>query len=102
MHGRVRILVLCVVTAAGAHGVLADSAQSVVPPRDCGRMTVKGSPYQVKVDQITCAQGRRFGKSYLVDHVKPSGYRCRDLPSRVGRVRVYCSSGRRVFFLIRR
>jgi hypothetical protein len=65
-------------------------------------MAIKGSPYQVKVDQITCAEGRRFGKRYLVDHAKPSGYRCQDFDSRVGRVRVYCNNGRRVFFLIRR
>jgi hypothetical protein len=75
---------------------------AVVPPRDCGRMTLKGKPYQVKVDQISCADGRGYARDYVVRKAKPRGYRCREYPSRKGRVRFYCANGRKVVFAIRR
>jgi hypothetical protein len=75
---------------------------AVVPPRDCGRMTLKGRTYQVKVDQISCGDGRAFTRAYVNDKVSPKGYKCRDYPAKKGRVKFYCADGRRVFFGIRR
>ena len=72
------------------------------PPEDCGRTTVGGKRYQVKVDQIRCSTGLRHARRYLATGARPSGYRCRTYPSRRNRVRFYCSSDRRVFFAIRR
>ena len=90
--------------AAGLLCTLAmgSAAHAVVPPRDCGRMTLKGKPYQVKVDQITCADGKRFTRDYVEHKVTPRGYKCRNYPTKKGRVKFYCANGRRVFFGIRR
>lgn len=77
-------------------------APAVVPPRDCGRMTVSQKRYQVKVDQITCSSGRSFAKRYIARRSKPRGYKCKQFPSKRNRVRFYCNNGKRVFFAIRR
>ncbi len=75
---------------------------AVEPPQNCGRMTVKGKRYQVKADQISCRTGRDYAKRFIRSGRKPRGYRCRDYPSRVGRVDFYCNDGRKIFFAIRR
>ncbi len=65
-------------------------------------MTVKGKRYQVKADQISCGTGRDHARRFLQSGRKPRGYRCRDYPSRRGRVDFSCNDGRKVFFAIRR
>jgi hypothetical protein len=77
-------------------------AGAVVPPKDCGRMSDGGQRYQVKVDGISCKAGRRYASRYLDRESSPAGYRCRDYPSRRGRVDFYCNAGRKIFFAIRR
>lgn len=96
-----RILVTALAVVACAL-VAAPGAGAVVPPRDCGRSTLGGKPYQIKVDQISCAQGRSFARGYVSSRSRPRGYRCRDYPTKKGRVKFYCANGRRVFFAIRR
>ena len=77
-------------------------APAVVPPRDCGTMSVSGKRYQVKVDQISCRSGKSYSKSYITRRTKPRGYTCKRYPVRKGRVSFYCNDGRKVFFAIRR
>lgn len=96
---------LAVATAAVTIGALAGgaaTAPAVVPPKDCGRMTVEGKRYQVKVDQITCRSGKRYAKTYLTSRRKPSGYTCRRYPVRKNRVVFLCNNGRKQFLAIRR
>jgi hypothetical protein len=97
----VRTLIACV-AAVGCALAAAPAVHAVVPPRDCGRMAIEGKRYQVKVDQITCADGKRYARAYLADGTSPRGYTCRSYPTRKGRVKFYCANGRRVFFGIRR
>lgn len=97
-----RLSALAATAAVGALALGAGSAPAVVPPRDCGNMSVSGKLYQVKVDQISCSSGKRYAKTYLQRHTKPRGYTCKRYPARRNRVTFYCNNGRRVFFAIRR
>jgi hypothetical protein len=99
VHVSMLRLVLLVALLALA---LPSAAPAIVPPKDCGRMTLKGKRYQVMVDQISCGAGRAYVKAYFKRHHKPGGYSCRTYPSKRNRVRFYCNSGRKVFFAIRR
>ena len=81
---------------------LAPAATAVVPPKNCGTLTVKSKRYQVKADQISCSTGRDHARRYLRTGRKPRGYRCKDYRSRRGSVDFYCNNGRKVFFAIRR
>jgi hypothetical protein len=78
------------------------AAEAVVPPKNCSTMSVSGKRYQVKADQISCRSARRYAKRYIRSERKPRGYRCRDYPSKKGRVDFYCNNGRKIFFAIRR
>ena len=89
-------------TAAGALAAGPALAPAVVPPRDCGTMSVSGKRYQVKVDQISCRDGKSYTKTYLQKRTKPGGYTCKRYPVRKNRVSFYCNDGRKVFFAIRR
>ena len=80
----------------------AGPAAAVIPPKNCGTMTVKGKRYQVKADQISCSSGRDYARRFILRGSKPRGYRCRDYPSRKRRVDFYCNKGRKIFFAIRR
>jgi hypothetical protein len=86
----------------GAALMIPTAATAVVPPKNCGTMSVKGKRFQVKADQISCRSGRRYAARFLRRGSKPRGYRCRDYPSRKGRVDFYCNNGRKIFFAIRR
>jgi hypothetical protein len=99
---RLPSLITALVAALAVGGLTAGPAGSVIPPRDCGRMSADGARYQVKVDGITCRTGKRYADAYLERNSRPRGYRCRDYASRTGRVRFYCNAGRKVFFAIRR
>jgi len=88
--------------ALGAALLIPTAATAVVPPKNCGSMSVEGKRYQVKADQISCRSGRRYAGRYLRSGGKPRGYRCRNYPSKKGRVDFYCNSGRKIFFAIRR
>ncbi len=88
--------------AVAALLALPATATAVVPPKNCGMMTVKAKRYQVKADQMSCATGRDHARRFLRSGRKPSGYRCKDYPTKRGEVDFYCNKGRRVFFAIRR
>ena len=93
---------LLALVAVAALLALPLSAGAIVPPKDCGKMTLNGKRYQVKADQITCASGRKYVKSRLVAHRTPKGYKCSVYPAQKNRVRLSCANGRKTFFAIRR
>ena len=97
-----RLVAVAATVTIGALAGGAATAPAVVPPKDCGRMTVEGKRYQVKVDQISCRSGKRYTKTYLTSSRKPSGYTCRRYTARKGRVTFTCNDGRKQFFAIRR
>ena len=57
---------------------LGASAQShaIVPPKNCGTITVKGKSYNIKADQLPCKSARTYASRYLGSGVKPRGYSC--------------------------
>jgi len=88
--------VTCAMLAATAPHTVA-----IVPPSDCGRLTVKAKRYDVKADQLRCSTARVHARRYLSTHRRPSGYRCRDY-GRETKLKFRCSRGIKVFFAIRR
>lgn len=80
---------------------LTSPAWAPVPPRNCGMLEAKGKRYNIKADQIRCPRARRYARRYLVDHVKPSGYSCRNY-GRETSIKFRCSKGVRVLFAIKR
>jgi hypothetical protein len=97
-----RLTALAATAAITALAGTAATAPAVVPPRDCGNMSVSGKRYQIKVDQISCKDGKGYAKKYIQSRSKPRGYSCKRYPARKNRVTFYCNNGRRVFFAIRR
>lgn len=97
------LLALAALTAALLVGVAAAGppAGAVVPPTDCGTLSVDGKRYTVKADQLRCADARSHTRRYLGERRRPAGYRCRDYTSST-KLRFRCSKGVRVFFAIRR
>ncbi len=91
-----------VVAAVAAALCLPAAAPAVVPPKDCGRMTVKGKRYQVKADQISCSTGRDHARRFLSSGRKPGGYKCRKFSRDKNKVNFQCNKGRTVFLAINR
>ena len=98
----IRLTAVVASLTAAALTVGSATAPAVVPPRDCGKMSVSGKRYQVKVDQISCRSGKRYARTYIQRRTKPRGYSCKRYPVRKGRVAFYCNNGRKIFFAIRR
>ena len=97
-----RLPILAALLASLAVALTAAPTPAVVPPEDCGRMTVSGKRIQVKVDQITCKSGKRYATNFMRSRSKPRGYTCRTYPAKKNRVRFYCNNGRKIFFAITR
>lgn len=81
--------------------IIPPHSPAIVPPSDCGTLTVKAKRYSIKSDQLRCATARSHARRYLSSKVKPSGYRCRDYGSST-KLKFRCSRGVKVFFAIRR
>jgi hypothetical protein len=81
--------------------VAAAPARAIVPPKNCGFMTVSGHRYNVKADQLRCRPARTNTRRYLEHHRKPAGYTCRDYTSGTS-LKFRCSRGIKVFFAIKR
>jgi hypothetical protein len=60
-----------------AAAALSGPSQAIVPPKNCGTITVKHQRYTIKADQLTCAKARTYAARYLGSKVRPSGYSCR-------------------------
>lgn len=97
-----RLAAFAATAAIGALAGTAATAPAVVPPRDCGTMSVSGKRYQVKVDQISCRDGKGYSKTYLSQRKEPRGYTCRRYASKRNRVAFQCNNGRKQFLAIRR
>jgi hypothetical protein len=89
-------MMLVVATAASA-----TPASAIVPPVDCGMLTVDGRRYNIKADQIRCSTAKPYARRYLATSRKPAGYRCRNYSSRT-KLKFRCSRGVKVFFAIKR
>ena len=76
-------------------------AQAIVPPRDCGRITVKSKRYNIKADQMRCSDAVRYSRRYLGTRRKPRGYTCRRYGSET-KLAFRCRRGLRNLFAIRR
>ena len=104
MHHRpTRRTCLAAATLALTCGMLALAPLSaaIVPPADCGMLTVKGKRFNVKADQLRCRTARPHARRYLSAHRRPTGYRCRDFGAQT-KLEFRCSRGVKVFFAIRR
>jgi hypothetical protein len=64
------LLVLVALAAAGP-------VHAIVPPKNCGTITVKGKRYNIKADQLTCTKARTYASRYLASSTRPPGYSCR-------------------------
>lgn len=80
---------------------LATPSPAIVPPTDCGNLTVKGKRYNVKADQLRCKTARPLASRYLATHRRPRGYTCRDFGSET-KLEFRCARGIKVVFAIRR
>jgi hypothetical protein len=79
------------------------AAHAIVPPRDCGRLSVSSRTYVVKADQLPCRDAKRYTSRYLGrSHVKPSGYTCRRYKASETALAFRCTRGIKTFFAIRR
>ncbi len=79
----------------------ADEAGATVPPRNCGMMTVEGSRFQIKADQMHCRTAKSHSRRYLSGGSRPSGYHCRNYNGGT-KLKFRCWKGDRLFFAIRR
>jgi hypothetical protein len=84
-----------------ATGLMATGAGATVPPKDCGKITVKSKRYQIKADQMRCDTAKTYSRRYLSRHARPSGYRCRSYSGGTA-LKFRCSKRVKVFFAIRR
>jgi hypothetical protein len=82
-------------------GLIAPGAGATVPPKNCGKITVKSKRYQIKADQMRCVTAKTYSRRYLRRHARPSGYRCRSYSGGTA-LKFRCSKRVKVFFAIRR
>lgn len=92
---------LALVMTVATLSALAPRSDAIVPPRDCGTLTVKANRYAIKADQLRCVTAKAHAKRYLSTRSRPRGYRCRDFGSET-KLKFRCSRGVKVFFAIRR
>lgn len=52
------------------------SSEAIVPPKNCGTITVKGHRYQIKADQLSCSKAKTYASRYLASGTRPAGYSC--------------------------
>ncbi len=94
-------LALALALTCVALAAIAAPSPAIVPPTDCGRLTVKAKRYTIKADQLRCVTARSHASRYLSRHRRPSGYRCREF-GRESKLEFRCARGIKVFFAIRR
>jgi hypothetical protein len=98
---RGRLAAFALVMAVAAPAALAQHSIAIVPPTDCGTMTVKAKRYTIKADQLRCPTARSHAKRYLSSATKPPGYTCRTYGAET-KLKFRCARGIKVFFAIRR
>jgi hypothetical protein len=102
MHIR-RITGTCLtaLALAVACAMLATPSAAIVPPTDCGVISVKGKRYDIKADQLRCKTAKPYASRYLSTRHRPSGYTCRNFGAET-KLKFRCSRGIKVFFAIKR
>jgi hypothetical protein len=75
-------------------------AGATVPPRDCKTMSAGARSYAIKSHLLRCTTARRYARSWLDSGRRPPGWRCTQ--PRNTRLKLHCTRGERVFFVIRR
>ena len=55
---------------------VAITSEAIVPPKNCGTITVKHRRYQIKADQLPCSNAKTYASRYLASGTRPPGYRC--------------------------
>jgi hypothetical protein len=55
---------------------VAATSEAIVPPKNCGTITVKHRRYQIKADQLPCSSAKTYASRYLGAGTRPPGYRC--------------------------
>lgn len=93
--------VLALVMALATLAMLAPDSPAIVPPSDCGTLTVQGKRYTIKADQLRCSSAKAHARRYLLTRSRPSGYTCRNFGAET-KLKFRCSRGIKVFFAIRR
>jgi hypothetical protein len=99
------VLKILVPAALVALGLTIGSAQAIVPPKDCGRLTAAHKHWRIKADQISCKRARSYAKAYIVHHTRPRGYTCHRYKSSETSLYAKCVNRRanpdRTVFIIR-
>ena len=98
---RACLVAAALVTACALLAALAPRSAAIVPPSNCGTLTMKTTRYNIKADQLRCRSARSYASRYLSTRQRPSGYRCRDF-GRETKLKFRCARGVKVFFAIRR
>lgn len=62
------VLAVALVVPAGSH--------AIVPPKNCGAITVKHRRYTIKADQLPCSKAKTYASRYLGSGTRPPGYTC--------------------------
>ena len=70
------VSILGAAAALAGAGVAAGPAGAIVPPKNCGKVSVKGKTYNIKADQLKCTKARDYSVAYLKSHKKPRYYSC--------------------------
>lgn len=55
---------------------LAASSQAIVPPKNCGTISVKHHRYNIKADQLPCSQAKTYASRFLASNTRPPHYTC--------------------------
>ncbi len=92
---------LGLVAALALAAVVAPSTGAIVPPKNCGMMTVKAKRYQVKADQIRCTTAKKWVRKYLASRWHPRGYTYRNGDSST-QLKFRCWKHERTYFAIKR
>ena len=61
--------------------VAAVPAGAIVPPRNCGIITVKGKRWQIIADQLRCTSAKKWATTYIRTFDAPRYYTCKRGPS---------------------
>ena len=54
----------------------AATSSAIVPPKNCGTITVKHHRYNIKADQLPCSRARTYATRYIQSNTRPPGYKC--------------------------
>jgi len=61
---------------AAAVLAVAATSSAIVPPKNCGTITVKHHRYNIKADQLPCTNARTYAARYIKYGTRPRGYKC--------------------------